>query len=285
MMTYVLEFNFKVMKRLFFAIISCLSAVAAFAQSADIEVSYTAFSPNYKNGKVDIKNQYVLLANAEVSKFFSPITEYIDSLNSTPEGAAKWNEMARSAAMSGKFDDIPKKDGSYYVIKSVAENNLRYYDSAGLENYYYDETPEEWSWEISDSTKNILGYDCVKATTAFHGRKWDAWFSPDIPVSNGPWKLGGLPGLILEASSDDGKYSFIATGIQQTDKNIGSVYLADSYEKTDRKSFLKAKRAFLDNPLGKLNAQFGGDIKVSSDSGKPIFASSKVVDLIETDYR
>ena len=273
------------MNRLITPIIVCIAAIAAMAQNkADIEVSYTAMSPNFKNGKVDVKNQYVLLANATESKFYSPITEYIDSLNSSPEGVAQWQEMTRGAYLSGNMDKIPRKDGSYYVVKSISDNTLRYYDSAGIDKFVYEETPEEWTWEISDSTKNILGYECVKATTDFHGRKWTGWFSPEIPVSNGPWKLGGLPGVILEASTDDDKYSFVATGIQQTSKIIVPVYLADDYEKTDRKSFLKAKRAFLDNPLGSLNAQMGGEITISGNSGEPIFAASDVVDLIETDY-
>ena len=273
------------MNRLLTSIIVCFVAIVAMAQNADIEVSYTAMSPNFKNGKVDVRNQYVLLANATESKFYSPITEYIDSLNSTPEGAAQWQEMTRGAYLSGNMDEIPRKDGSYYVVKSINDNLLRYYDSAGIDKFVYEGTPEEWTWEISDSTKTILDYECVEATTDYHGRKWIAWFSPEIPVFNGPWKLGGLPGVILEASTDDGKYSFVATGIQQTSKAIVPVYLADEYEKTDRKSFLKAKRAFLDNPLGSLNAQMGGDITISDSSGEPIFVSSDVVDLIETDYK
>lgn len=274
------------MKKILSSIIICLVAMmAAMAQNADIEVIYTAISPNFKNGKVDVKNQYVLLANATESKFYSPITEYIDSLNSTPEGTAQWQDMTRGAYLNGNLDKIPRKDGSYYVVKSISDNTLRYYDSAGIDKFVYEETPEEWTWEISDSTKNILGYECVKASTDFHGRKWIAWFSPEIPVSNGPWKLGGLPGVILKASTDDDKYSFVATGIKHTTKAIVPVYIADQYEKTDRKSFLKAKRAFLDNPLGSLNAQMGGDITISGNSGEPIFSSSDVVDLIETDYK
>ena len=187
-------------------------------------------------------------------------------MNSTPEGKAKFQEMSRAAVMGGKFDDIPKKDGSYYVVKSTNSNTLRYYDSAGMDQYYYDETPEEWMWEISDSTKNVIRY--------------------------GPWKLGGLPGLILEASTADGKYGFVATGIQQTSKPIGIIYLADGYEKTGRKSFLKAKRAFIDNPLGKINAQFAGNgmtvLKVKNQDGadisNSIFVMRTVADFIETDY-
>lgn len=272
-------------KYMFLSVLAFAVSMTASAQNADIEVSYVAHSPNFKNGKVDVTNRYVLLANASQSKFYSPVTEYIDSLNSTPEGVAKWKEMTRAAVMGGDFDKIPRKDGSYYVVKSLAGNSLRYYDSAGVDNYYYDETPDEWSWEISDSTKNILGYECVKASVVYHGRKWEVWFSPEIPLHNGPWKLGGLPGMILEASADGGKYSFVATGVQQTAKPIGAVYLADRYEKTDRRAFLKAKREFLDNPMGKINARFGGDIKVISNSDGPMFASAAVVDLIETDYK
>lgn len=272
------------MNRLITSVIVFFAAIAAMAQTADIEVSYIALSPNFRNGEVDVKNQYVLMANSTYSKFFSPVTEYIDSLNSTPEGSAKWNEMTRAAAMRGDFDDMPRKDGSYYIVKSADDNTLRYYDSAGLEKYYYDEKPEELSWEISDTTKNLLGYKCIKASIEYHGRKWNLWFTPDIPVANGPWKLGGLPGLILEASTDDGKYSFMATGIRQTAKIIGPVYLADKYEKTDRRSFLKAKRAFLDNPLGSINAQMDGEIEISGDSAEPIYVSRDIVDLIETDY-
>ena len=276
------------MNKLITLFIACIVATATMAQTADIEVSYTSISPNFKNGKADVKNQYILLANNAESKFFSHKTEYIDSLNSTPEGTAKLQEMTRSAYLGGKMDELPRKDGSYYVVKS--NNNIRCYDTAGLDKLYYDETPEEWAWEISDSAKTILGYECVKATIDFHGRKWTAWFSPEIPVSNGPWKLGGLPGLILEASCEDGKYSFSATGIQLTTKPVGTVYLTDQYEKTDRKSFLKAKRAFLDNPLGKINAQFGGEgvtiVKNAdgSDATGITFAPASVVDLIETDY-
>ena len=84
----------------------------------------------------------------------------------------------------------------------------------------------------------------------------------------------------------------MATGIQQTSKPIGIIYLADGYEKTGRKSFLKAKRAFIDNPLGKINAQFAGNgmtvLKVKNQDGadisNSIFVMRTVADFIETDY-
>lgn len=278
------------MKKILLLTCLCFTSIVTSAQKADIEVSYIAHTPNFRDGKTDLTNQYILLANGSTSKFFSPMTEYIDSLNSTPEGKAKYQEMTKNAYLGGKLDQLPRKDGSYYILKSLDENTIRYYDNAGLDKFFYEETPEEWHWEIGDATKNILGYECVEATTNFHGRKWTVWFTPEIPVHNGPWKFDGLPGLILEAIADGNQYHFVATGVQQTDKNIGIVYLADEYEKSSRKDFLKAKRTFIDNPLGKINAAFGGDnTKVINEDGSEtngqIYVQASVVDFIETDYR
>lgn len=277
------------MKKVLIYISLCFAAIAANAQKAEIEVSYTAHTPNFRDGKTDLTNQYILLANVKESKFFSPMTEYLDSLNSTPDGKAKYQEMTRNAYLGGKLDQLPCKDGTYYIVKSFEDKSLKYYDTAGLDKFFYEENPEEWHWEISDTTKNILGYECLEAVTTFHGRKWAVWFTPEIPVQNGPWKFDGLPGLILEAVADGNQYMFTATGIQQTDKAIGSIYLGDEYEKTSRKDFLKAKRSFLNNPLGKINAAFGGNnIKVTNENGSEvngsIYVPASVADLIETDY-
>lgn len=281
------------MKQILSSIIMCLVAIAVSAQQkADIEVSYTAHQPSLRDGKEDLTAQYILLAGGDDSKFYSPKTEYLDSLNSTPEGKARVAEVTRNAALSGNWDGIPRADGSYYVVKNGQDNTLSYYDKSGTEKFCYVDVIPQLNWEVGDSTRIILGYECFEATADLYGRKWTAWFTPDIPVVAGPWKLSGLPGLILEAVCDGGQYSFEATGIQQTNKPITSVYLADSYEKTERIKFLKTKRSFTDNPLGTINAQFGGEgIRIGSvknadgtDTGGKLFVTRDIVDFIETDY-
>ncbi|MDE6769249.1 MAG: GLPGLI family protein [Muribaculaceae bacterium] len=273
--------------------VCCALGIASARNHAEIEVGYVAHTPSHRDGITDLTNQYILLANSSESKFYSPMTEYIDSLNSTPEGKAKYQEMTRNAYFGGKLDQLPRKDGSFYVVKSFPGNKLVCYDNAGLERYFYEEEPDEWCWKVSYATKEILGYECIEASTDFHGRKWTVWFSPEIPVQNGPWKLDGLPGLILEAESEGGQYRFVATGIQQTDKDMTPIYLADEYERTSRVDFLKAKRAFLDNPLGKIEARFGGNstaVSTEDENGNPvdrnerIYVTREVVDFIETDY-
>lgn len=268
-----------------------LSIAGASAQHpAIIEVSYTALSTSLKDGKGQTRNQYILLTNADESKFYSPRTEFIDSLNSTPEGQAKYQEMSRSAYMGGNMDNLPTKDGSYYIIKSLTDKLVKTFDTAGLGKFRYDEPIAQWEWQIGDSTKTILGYECVEATTSYHGRDWTVWFAPEIPLQNGPWKFDGLPGLILGAESVDGQYAFEATGIQQSHRPIEPVYLADDYEKTTRKDFLKSKREFIDNTLNVINAQFGGmsikkvEDKDGNNISNSLFVSRETVDFIETDY-
>ena len=84
---------------------------------------------------------------------------------------------------------------------------------------------------VVDSTKTILGYECTMATCEYRGRKWTAWFAVDVPIQDGPWKLSGLPGLILEATESTGQHGFTATGIQTTQRQITPVLGKDHYEK------------------------------------------------------
>lgn len=272
----------------------CLVAIAAMAQGkADIVVSYRYEQPNFKTGVRDTKYDYILLANGRTSKFYSPKTEYVDSMQSTPEGMAKLNEIARSAMASGKMEDIPRPDGTMYVTKSLSDGKVQNYELVGMNKLYSEDDIPQIDWEISDSTKNVLGYECNLVTANLYGRKWKAWFALEIPVMNGPWKLSGLPGLILEAETADGLYYFIATGLQQTTQSIGPVYLADKYEKVSRTELLKSKRKFFDNPLGSINSQLAGKdatFVIQDENGNAVnmnqrlFAPREEVDFIETDY-
>lgn len=70
-------------------------------------------------------------------------------------------------------------------------------------------------WQISEDTLSVMGYLCYKATSSFRGRDYTVFFSPEIPVNEGPWKLYGLPGAVLHAETNDGLFRFHAIGIEQ----------------------------------------------------------------------
>lgn len=274
------------MKQIFLPIIMCFAAISAFAQTADIEVSYNMHS-FYANG-VEKKNNYHLLANSTISKFFNPQSEEIDSLTSTPEGLAnfkKTQEAALKAMLSqGQItvDKLPRKKVTDYVIKSAQDSMITMYDMLMDEHVYYTEPFSEMVWEIGESTKNVLGYECIQAITDYHGREWIVWFTPDIPIQDGPWKFRGLPGLILEATTGDG-IGFFADGIEQSSKEIKAVYGADKYEQHNRKDILRARRAMADNPRGTLTAK--GLLEGVEIAPELLEAKSGGGDFIETDYR
>jgi len=70
-------------------------------------------------------------------------------------------------------------------------------------------------WVVTDETDTIFDYPCRKAKVSYAGRNYFAWFTPDIPVSDGPWKFHGLPGLILKVEDDEKMIQYMAIGLQQ----------------------------------------------------------------------
>lgn len=277
------------MNRLITSIIMCVIAMSAIAQEkADIIVSYDVQHKNWERDTVKTIKM-TLLANSNKAKYFNDISLWTDSLKSTPEGKKQWSQILRAACMTqtpeGLSIDLrkgPVKTVDAYVFTSLPDERLRYYSKFANEPCYYDESLSEMQWEISDSTASILGYDCQSATADYHGRKWKAWFSAEIPVPFGPWKLHGLPGLILKAEADNGT-TFQATGIEKTERIMSPMYSADDYEKKDRKKALAEHEYFLNNREAIIKAQYGGSIKFDQNAiVRTKFDAAKFAD--EPDY-
>lgn len=112
------------------------------------------------------------------------------------------------------------RSGRYgsFIYKNYPEGKVTETAYFDMENWRYEEAWEKPEWEITDESKDIMGYQCFKAATDYRGRRWTAWFAPEIPVQDGPWKLCGLPGLILEAGDNHREYHFIAYGMKNSGK-------------------------------------------------------------------
>ena len=57
-------------------------------------------------------------------------------------------------------------------------------------------------WMLSEDTLTVGGYLCRQATATYRGVRWQVCYTEEIPSSAGPWRLRGLPGLIVEAKSE-----------------------------------------------------------------------------------
>lgn len=87
----------------------------------------------------------------------------------------------------------------------------------------------KFSWKLESETKEILGYKCNLATTIFRGRKYSAFYTSKINISDGPWKFYGLPGLILSISSDDSIIQYEANKIEfNSNETIDSKKIIDN---------------------------------------------------------
>jgi len=74
-------------------------------------------------------------------------------------------------------------------------------------------------WKMGVATKEIMGYICMQAETELDGEKILAWFTTDIPVSTGPERYYGLPGLMLEVNLNQGQTVWLANKIDLTMPN------------------------------------------------------------------
>ena len=104
--------------------------------------------------------------------------------------------------------------------------------------HIYEEDAPALEWEMTGEHGPVASYDCQKAECDFRGRRWEAWFTPEIPVSEGPWKLKGLPGLILYARDTTGQYSFEAVSVTDSPEPFYDYV----YEHEDRTTYRRFKR-------------------------------------------
>ena len=105
---------------------------------------------------------------------------------------------------------------------------------------------EKWNgqdWTLQGDTASFLGHQCQKAMCHWRGRDYIAWFAPDIPIRRGPWKFGGLPGLIMKVHDVDSLYVFEAVAIENGNFPIWQ-YPKDEFMKSSRQKTWKLQKAF-----------------------------------------
>lgn len=259
------------MKQIIASVILCLVAIATSAQQ-NVAVTYKVTNSDTDSGN-PFSYDMTLIANPEKSLYFDKESLYVDSCCSTPEGAARLREVQLKAwrvvqpdgtvTMDGrKLGLVPEKKEFLYVDKNFSTGKQTVYDYYGDGEYRYDEPLEEMQWTVmEDSTKIILGYECVKAQSDYHGRTWTAWFTPEVPLSDGPWKLHGLPGIILGADGGDG-FLIEAKEIGVTRQEVPQVYSIDDYGKGERRKLLANKEHHYNNLESIMAAQ---GVKMNAD--------------------
>ena len=111
-----------------------------------------------------------------------------------------------------------KSEIEYAIFKEPAKDFVFYHDIIGSLHYQYQEKAPLFTWKIMPVKKMVAGYECQQAFTSFGGRTWEAWFTRDIPVSEGPYKFYGLPGLIVKVRDTHDHYVFVLLSFESNPK-------------------------------------------------------------------
>lgn len=89
------------------------------------------------------------------------------------------------------------------ILRFLKTDSAYYNMSIAFKKHYFAQLPPDGKtyneWKILDDTLNILGYTCTKAVNKIGVA---AWFAKAIPVNAGPDFYYGLPGVILQVSTD-----------------------------------------------------------------------------------
>lgn len=147
-------------------------------------------------------------------------------------------------------------------------------DKIGMTDYLIPEDFPLINWQISDETKVIGGYTCQLAKGSFGGRKYAVWFTTELPFPYGPWKLHGLPGLILQASDSKNEVLFNYAGFDKNENNKLTIVLPKDAVTTNLRDFAKAKAAhdknFMSNWKNTLPANAKAKIVLKDQSGREL---------------
>ncbi|MEN8126028.1 MAG: GLPGLI family protein [Bacteroidota bacterium] len=129
-------------------------------------------------------------------------------------------------------------------------------------------------WIVMEETKKIGSFDCQLATGKFRGRIYNVWFTTKIPITSGPWKLYGLPGLILEATDRLNQVQFVMESIKTIDGPINLKPLKGGNEITFEEYVYKKenyKKDFSKKVDSKLPREVRVESVISTSKGLEVF--------------
>lgn len=277
---------------------------AALAQNPDkalarVKYSFSHIQDTTQKDKPYTENMLLVIGkNASAYTSYDKIQNQIAMQQQIQE---QMKNQAGSSNMSVSIKNTSTKPTSSLDYFYFVKENKFIVKERVFNNYLLEEEVPKINWKISKDTSSISGVHCQKATGYFKGRNWIAWFAPELPFQSGPWKLNGLPGLIIEAYDEKKEVQFLFAGMENVtdadqkaadDSGIkiaspsgspavvkvigmdngnaflgGEIKLPTDAVKTTRKELDKLKEAQAKDPQGFMNAQLAGSgVKIGASN-------------------
>ncbi len=151
-----------------------------------------------------LSDQQVLQIGFHSSKYFSKLLFKNDSINTILVEQNAENVFSPPQA-AAEYEVVRNKNTKIFAVTYRLDDIV----------FRYSEAIPNITWTIHNENKRILNYTCQRATAKFRGRDYEAWFAPEIPLREGPYKFGGLPGLILEMADSQKHYLYKCISLRQ----------------------------------------------------------------------
>lgn len=155
-----------------------LAELASYGQGFRIEYN-VRFNDLYDRGRADRLHAGYLIIGNNVSRYYTVEKEKYEPRND-------YDVMIMPDTANQVYTDIEKG------MLLAQETDIR------GKPFFVSDSLHPMIWTITSEEKKIDSLLCIKAECQFRGRTYIAWFSPAIPLPFGPWKMGGLPGLIID---------------------------------------------------------------------------------------
>ena len=194
------------MKRLLYIILYVVLAASASAQEVIDTAQFVAIydyecrTQNDEAAPVTDRMQVVVQVGRTVTKSM-PRSAYMKTNESAEE------EDVIMAEHQEAVMHMPTVWTCYPLGKTTVRDWIFPHEFEGSEP-----TPDI-AWTLTDDTLTVSGYLCQQATATHRGVEWRVWYTEEIPSSAGPWRLRGLPGLIVEAKNE--AHTFCLTELRQ----------------------------------------------------------------------
>lgn len=243
--------------------------------TAAYKVTYRLQYKHHPTDKDYMEDTRILVVGRNFNKDYSDILCHFDSLRTT-EGRRGANTYTNASGNPWPLEiatNTRNKSADVKYRLPILSGTLHYQDSIPA-----------LDWRFSNDVSDIvLGYECQKATSDFAGRTYTAWFTTELPLPFGPYKFGGLPGLILKIQDNEQQFCWEALGFERAMLPI-MMYEYENEKLCSSSDAAKTIARYFKSPYSFLSAGMGGArIMVRGSDGK--FRNSKEVDEQSIPYK
>ena len=154
-------------------------------------------------------------------------------------------ELIKTGRIGKVFSDVPSSAIRCSIFKNMTSKNITTIDHIYMQGMYeYEESFNAFNWRITSEIDTIHNYVCQKAICDFGGRTWEAWFTSELPFSDGPYKFCGLPGLILNIADTENHYSWKFLSIERPSELMMVYEVINDRIQTTKEGFFKLQKRY-----------------------------------------